>query len=198
MAHLVKSETPAENKNRWATSWLAFNDAQALFGHPFALDVCAEPVTAKVSRFIIDQDRFNELDPALVVIGQSGSFIYGEKQLIHAIDSLSNGWINGWWCNPPFDRKVEFICKAIKEDFHGRHGMMMLPYEPLTGWWQTYVDGYAAKVYEPNGRYNFYESDGVTKKTGVNFGSVFVLFDRTKKTTPRERFKRGFSEQQAK
>lgn len=192
MAHLVKSNTEPSDKNRWATNWTAFNDAQMLFGRPFVIDACAEPVTAKVSRFIIARDRFDELDQSLITLN-SESVTFAQEQTIHAIDALESGWLDGWWCNPPFDQKMAFICKAIKEDFNGHHGMMMLPYEPLTCWWQTYVDGFAAKIYEPDGRYNFYEADGQTKKTGVNFGSAFVLFDRDKRTTPRERFKRGIS-----
>jgi hypothetical protein len=31
-------------------------------------------------------------------------------------------------------------------------------------------------IYEPDGRYNFMERDGETKKSGVNFGSALVCF----------------------
>nr|WP_275125076.1 DNA N-6-adenine-methyltransferase [Vibrio fluvialis] len=103
-------------------------------------------------------------------------------------DGLLCDWEDGWWCNPPFDRKIEFIQKATEEMFKGRDGMMLLPYEPLSGWWIDLVDGFASVVYEPNGRYSFYEADGYTKKTGVNFGSVLLLFTRRKLETPRRKF----------
>lgn len=52
--------------------------------------------------------------------------------------------------------------------------MMLLPYEPLAQWWQDNLSDNVI-VYEPNGRYNFAERDGVTMKTGVNFGTALVL-----------------------
>ncbi len=78
--------------------------------------------------------------------------------------------------------------------FKGRDGMMLLPYEPLSGWWIDYVDGYASMVYEPNGRYPFYEADGYTRKSGVNFGSVLLLFTRRKLSTPRQKYTKFMTE----
>ncbi|ELB2852117.1 hypothetical protein QNE40_001327 [Vibrio alginolyticus] len=47
MAHLVKSKTVEGAKNKWATRWDCFFDAQFLFrrdtGKEFVLDVAAEP-----------------------------------------------------------------------------------------------------------------------------------------------------------
>lgn len=189
MAHVIKSTTNINDKNRWATTKECFLDAQKLYGKSFKLDVCAEINTAKVDSFIAPPNIF-ELDSVPIETLTCG-VINIDQPKIFAVDALKNNWINDWWCNPPFDQKISFICKAIEQDALGYHGMMLLPYEPLTQWWQTYVNGNAAIIYEPNGRYNFLESDGITKKNSVNFGSAFVLFDSTKKTTPRILFNRG-------
>ena len=53
--------------------------------------------------------------------------------------------------------------------------MMLLPYESLTNWWRDNL-AEGVIIYEPDGRYNFMERDGKTKKSGANFGSVLVSF----------------------
>lgn len=192
MTILVDSKTPDGVKNKWATQWPCFFDASTQFllatGKRFVLDVAAEPQTAKVNRFYLPPDWVNE--------HPSGSYdgLLPKNQYSRALnpkcvgfDGLQCDWEDGWWCNPPFDLKQEFIQKAVDEMFKGRDGMMLLPYEPLTVWWEELVEGYASMVYEPIGRYPFYEHDGHTKKSGVNFGSVLVLFTRKGIQTPRWR-----------
>lgn len=153
MAGLVnpgkKSTTSDDDKDYWATSWKQFNDAQALYGRPLAFDVCAEEATAKCG-------PINYFSP------ERGD------------DALQLNWPADWWCNPPFSRKVEFIRHGLLQASEGRPGMMLLPYEPLTQWWQDTLSDNVI-VYEPNGRYNFVERDGETMKNGVNFGSALVL-----------------------
>lgn len=185
MAILVKSTTPTGEKNRWGTTWECFNDAQTWymkrFGVGFEFDVCAEPQTAKVNQFYVStawaRRHYREL-------------MRGEFPGVQGVDALSNEWPSHWWCNPPFDNKPEFCIKAYEEDLNGRHGMMLLPYEPMTGWWLDHVEGKAARILVPDGRYGFYEVDGVTKKYGVNFGSAFVLWNHRERTTPIERIVR--------
>ena len=46
--------------------------------------------------------------------------------------------------------------------------MMLLPYEPLTTWWRRLL-AEDVIIYEPDGRYQFYERDGATRKSGANF-----------------------------
>lgn len=142
-----KSTTALKDADFWATSPKQFNDAQALYGRLFMWDVCAEPQTAKCAHYY--------------------SPVYGE-------DALEIDWHRDWWCNPPFSRKVEFIQHGLLQASEGRPGMMLLPYEPLAQWWQDNLRDNVI-VYEPNGRYNFAERDGVTMKTGVNFGTALVL-----------------------
>lgn len=174
MAILVKSHTNKSEKNRWATTWEAFADAQALYGRPFSIDVCAEPETAKCDRFFTSVDWFDN-NRANLLTGQAG-FSLTDKTIV-GFDALSQAWENDWWCNPPFDFKQDFIAYATAQaKQEGRSGMMFLPHEPLTGWWRKQIEGIATAVYLPDGRYPFYEVDGKTKKRGVNFGSAFVLF----------------------
>ena len=179
MANIVKSKTPDSDKNLWATTRECFADAKALYGRKFQCDVAALPVTAKCTSIIVPPSyTFTDGDDAL------GCNIIG-------VDALATDWPDDWWCNPPFDAKAEFIRQARKQQQDGRQGMMLLPYEPLTGWWRDMLADDVI-IYEPDGRYNFYEADGKTKKSGVNFGSAFVLFPACKiGQSIRAPFKRG-------
>lgn len=169
MAILIESKTADGAKNRWATADNCFADALALYGRAFSIDVCAEPQTAKVNRFYVSPEWLNS-QPSLDIIRK-----HSDKKIV-GFDALQCDWDHDWWCNPPFDLKIEFIKWAQIQTAAGRGGMMLLPYEPLTTWWRKHVTPFATAIYEPDGRYQFYEIDGVTKKTGANFGSVFVLF----------------------
>lgn len=197
MAILVKSKTPKSDKNRWATTWEAFQDGQALYGKPFALDVCAEPETAKVGRFYVSPEWFDNNRLSNFGLAGHKTFQLSQEKKIVGIDALAHDWDNDWWCNPPFDLKQVFIRYATEQARQGRSGMMMIPHEPLTGWWRQLVEGQATAVYLPDGRYPFYEIDGVTKKDGVNFGSCFVLFTpHVIKETIRVPFTRYFATEQ--
>lgn len=145
-----KSQTADGDKNFWATSWRQFYDAVHLYGRPFQWDVAAEGATTKTT--------------AATYFG-----------LDLGDDSLQLDWPTDWWCNPPFDRKVEFIQHARLQQAGGRPGMMLLPYEPVSNWWRENLMENVI-VYEPDGRYNFMERDGQTMKAGVNFGTALVLF----------------------
>jgi len=176
MAILVKSSTDSGEKDRWATQHGCFNDGQHLYGRPFKIDVAAEPETAKCDRFMVSPDWFewSRLD-TLSPYAQSGFNLRAEQRIV-GFDSLHCDWENDWWCNPPFTLKKQFLIQAAQQVAKGFSGMMLLPYEPLSGWWLEFVKPFATVIYEPDGRYNFYQADGVTKKHGVNFGSALVLF----------------------
>lgn len=147
-----KSETEASDKNRWSTQWHCFNDAQRLYGRPFEYDVAAEKATSKC-----------------------GAARYFGPDHINSTrrDALARGWPDHWWCNPPFDDKLKFIDHALEQRASGHPGMLLLPYEPCAGWWQDRFT-FGAIIYEPRGRYNFYEPDGITPKSGVNFPVALV------------------------
>lgn len=169
MAILVDSGTAAADKNFWATTPECFADGQALYGRPFELDVCAEPLTAKCQRY------------------------YGNPMLYDMVlDPRTSA--EHWWCNPPFDQKLEFIGHARRQQAAGRPGMMLLPYEPLAGWWIKRLS-FGVIIYEPDGRYQFCERDGETRKQGANFGSALVVFPTHHiAESPRIRFARGIGQ----
>mgnify|MGYP003662213074 CR=1 FL=1 len=54
--------------------------------------------------------------------------------------------------------------------------IMLLPFERTTGWWRDNINGKASRVYVPDGRYPFLETDGKTQKSNVNFASCFIEF----------------------
>lgn len=189
MVNLVKSKTDAKDKNRWATNWLCYDDAVKLNGKPFSIDIAAEPDTRKVNRFMVSPDWMR-----LAKRRKNGlALVKSDNYEIVAVDALSNEWEGNWWCNPPFDLKKAFLAKVAIELKKGHSGMMLLPYEPLNIWWKTLVAPIATCVYEPDGRYGFYETDGKTEKHGVNFGSVFVVFtpEGNSGLLPRVPFSRG-------
>lgn len=167
MTNLVKSKAASSDKNRWATTWECFWRAQELFGKKFNLDVCAEMDTTKCSLFIGPPSQ--GLDE--FVTRNS----HGQVQCVGR-DALVTPWRDDFWCNPPFDLKREFIDRAANQSAIGLSGMMLLPYEPCTKWFRELVMPHADTIYVPDSRYNFLEVDGVTKKTGVNFPSCFVLW----------------------
>lgn len=166
MTILVKSKTESSDKDYWATSNECFMDAAHLYGRNFCHDICAEKQTSKCGDFYWNKD-------------------------VDGIDALKMTWPDNYWCNPPFSEKMAFINKAIEMSKSGCQGMMLLPYEPLTAWWQSMMSK-GCIIYEPDGRYNFMERDGITMKSGVNFGVAFVVFTPlTISESPRIRFRRG-------
>jgi len=179
MAHLIKSSTDKNDKNRWGTSLDAFNDAKTVTGYSFILDACAEEATKKCEQFIspVDLNLLGEADHSL--------FTNWKQRFQKSLTSLAKLPVtapsvipSAIWCNPPFDDKQAFIQTAYECALNYKIPVvMMLPYERQTIWWQCMIHNIAAKVFIPDRRYNYLETDGITKKKGVNFGSCFVLFD---------------------
>jgi len=192
MAILVKSKTADADKNYWGTTWECFADGQHLYGRDFFVDVAAEPLTAKCERYFTTDQILADLitDPRdtkdLLRFAENhlGSVCFG-------LDSLNMDWPEHWWCNPPFDLKAEFIRHAKKQQAAGRPGMMLLPYTKLTDWWRSALNK-GCVIYEPDGRYPFYERNGIIKKSSPNFDSCFVAFPTFKiNESPIVRFHRG-------
>lgn len=148
-----KSNTDPEEKNRWATRWETFADAQRLYGRQFVIDVAAQQATSKVGNAYFGPDHTRE----------------------DWRDALAIDWPSDWWCNPPFDSKIAFVEHARKQQAAGRSGMMLLPYEPCSNWWAALLDENVI-IYEPDGRIGFYKPDGKTKRDGVNFPSALICF----------------------
>lgn len=181
MAILIDSGTHAADKNFWATTWECFADAQALYGRRFECDVAAEPLTSKCQHYFARPEMLDQLLDYRTRADIKLQMSLAERQGVICIglDSLNIAWPAHWWCNLPFDLKPEFIGQARKQQAAGRSGMMLLPYEPLTQWWRTLL-AEDVIVYEPDGRYQFYERDGATKKSGANFGCALVAFPTMK------------------
>lgn len=175
MAILNRSITAEDAKNRWGTQLGCFLDAQHLYGRKFAVDVCAEPETAKVKKFFASFEWREAQRWSAFGIGGMDGFDFRKGQKILGYDSLRHNWPADWWCNPPFDRKWDFVAHARRQQDAGRPGMMLLPYNPCSTSWRTKL-GSGVIVYEPDGRYNFVEPDGETKQSGANFESALVLF----------------------
>lgn len=181
MPILIDSGTPASDKNFWATTRECFLDAQMLYGRRFEVDVAAEPQTAKCNQYftshlfleqLLDYRTSATARAKLHQAEQSGVICMG-------LDSLNLDWPEHWWCNPPFDMKPEFIAQARKQQAQGKSGMMLLPYEPLTTWWRRTL-AEDVLIFEPDGRYQFYERDGQTRKSGANFGCALLAFPTMK------------------
>lgn len=196
MAILIKSNTPDSDKNFWATTWDCFADAQALYGRRFKCDVAAEPLTAKCKSYFARPELLDQL-----LHYRTRDEVRSQMRMTEArrdtwcdgLDSLQLKWPEHWWCNPPFDLKHDFIQHARKQQADGRSGMMLLPYEPLSGWWRRLLADDVI-IYEPDGRYQFYERDGETKKSGANFGCALVAFPTMRiGKSIRVPFERGFS-----
>lgn len=147
-----KSQTDEEDKNFWSTRHETMTDATRLYGRRFTFDVAAEPATAKCDDFYC---------------------------LARGEDALVLPWPADWWCNPPFDIKVQFIRRARFMQSIGHGGMMLIPYEPCSNWWRDHL-AEDVIIYEPDGRIGFYERDGKTRKAGVNFPSALVCFPTQK------------------
>lgn len=177
MTNLVNSRTTKATKNRWATTHYCFNDAKALTNFSFMLDAAAEEKTTKCSNYLSPHGfEYSSFKNALTVDWVDELYRIEAKfrNNVKAVKpSLKQVAI---WCNPPFDSKIKFIdiCAEVGKKVPV---VMLIPYERNTAWWRNNVHNKASTVYLPDGRYNFYETDGKTKKTGVNFASCFVVFE---------------------
>jgi phage N-6-adenine-methyltransferase len=97
-----------------------------------------------------------------------------------------------WFCNPPFSQKVEFIQKANKEVEKGNYGVMILPSDTSTEWFQHYIlDSDYLLLFTKRIEFgasperikmiqDMNTTDGGNRKEspGNSKGSVFVFFTR--------------------
>lgn len=169
MRNNVKTKTDLSKKDYWQTSDLAYDDACHLCGvEAFDIDVAASIGNRKCS-YYLDEDA----------------------------DALSVRWFSRdeayAWCNPPFSLKIEFLQKAYEQRKSGTI-CMMIPFEPATKWWRDNVDGKAAVVFVPDGRYSFVNPETGLVMSGVNFPSCFVVFNSLEVPTQYVNFERGVSQ----
>ena len=169
MSILVKSKTNSSDKNRWATTWRCFNHASLLTGYAFMLDACAEQPTAKCANYIGPEENAFNVDWVNRL-----SLIEQKVTNLNVVRMPTKQ--SAIWCNPPFDNKFEFIEECQRYSNLGLTTVMLLPWERTTNWWRDLIKDKASRVFVPDGRYPFYETDGKTQKSGVNFASCFVEF----------------------
>ncbi len=100
-----KSNTPVNEKDQAQTPIWFINSMQNLLGQQFALDVCADPETAKCENY------------------------YSPK---NNQDGLSLPWSRLNWCNPPFSDISPWIHKARFEAALGNHSVLIFPDTPET------------------------------------------------------------------
>lgn len=116
----------SSESHTWETPQNFFDKINAKYW--FNLDACAEPETAKVSRY------------------------YTKEQ-----DALKQDWQGVVWCNPPYGREqIKFIHKALEE--HKKHGstiVLLIPARPDTKVWQDTIFPNASSVCFVRGRLKF-------------------------------------------
>ncbi len=149
------SKTPAVHKDFWVTSPEAAQDASHLIGMEFGVDAAASNSrVAKAPIFITPEQ--DALDPFTLWTPPPGK---------------------ATWCNPPFSHKTDFIARAYDAATLHKHVVcMMLPYEPITKWWRTLIDGRATNVFVPDGRYHYLHPETLEPMREVTFASAFVVF----------------------
>ena len=100
-------------RSDWATPDSLFQMLDNEFH--FALDVCADPRTAKTPRW----------------------FSVGENGLTKEWDAIAIG--RSIWCNPPYGRVIGYwIEKAYRESRLGATVVLLLPSRTDTQWWHDY------------------------------------------------------------
>lgn len=128
----------------WETPEWVIEHARAMFG-TFALDVAAEAKNTKAGKFYTDRPT-HETD---------------------TINGLVQPWHMKWWCNPPYSNIGPWVEKATTAEVPG---LMLLPCDSSTQWWQKWVHGEAIVV--PIGRrIRFVGAPG-----SPTFHSVFALY----------------------
>ncbi len=174
-----KSKTEESSKDLWGTGLSLRSDAEALYGRAFKTDVCTFPHNAQANQYILPPSF---LDSFLDYRGWREKENFQKANQLNktciGFDGLNRKvpWGNDWFCNPPFSDQLRkaFITRALHEQYRGNAGTMILPYAPATGWFRQYL-GKGVIIYEPDGRYNYNDTNGLVQK-GCNFDSCVVVF----------------------
>lgn len=136
-----RSERLREIRDRQATPPELVRAAGRALTLSFAFDLCAEPATAKGSRF------WTREDDAL-----AGPWA---RRLVRQ-DVLPGAAL---WLNPPYSEISLWTARAVDAAQHGYIVVGLLPDDRSTGWYQKDVDGIAHTVLCPRARINFLDPD---------------------------------------
>ena len=153
-----------KESDRWATPPEVFDPLNAEFN--FTLDACAELETAKCRRYFTPTD-----------------------------DGLKQPWAGEVvWLNPPYSRGEpgSWLGKAWKETKAGATVVALVPHDPSTKWWQTWVkalrDGQdpavQVEVREWPSRIRFLKPDGSPAKSGYPKPCAVVIYRPTNVDAP--------------
>jgi len=115
----------------------------------FGLDVCATRKNTKVKRFFSKRDN-----------GLKKNWQGRKKQSVIC------------WLNPPYSEITAWLKKATLEADRGATVVCLLPLDPTTAWWFTYVATLACEVRFVGRRVKF-----VGEKSAAPFPSVLVVYD---------------------
>lgn len=133
----------------WATPWHIVRAIEAVDfgGVPFDLDACAQPHTAKATRFYsLEAGHNGKRDP----------------------------WRDHTWCNPPYEEQDEWIAKGVYEaEERGVNSAHLVLASTSSKYWRrmTFERG-TVDFYE--GRIAFLDETGTPVK-GASFSSALVL-----------------------
>lgn len=147
---MIKSNTPKNIKDLWATPLWVFLYAEYYWQIRFDLDTCALPHNAKVKNFISPEQ-----------------------------DTLKTNW-NGKYCwmNPPYSNPLPFVLRAIQQSvLHNKTVVMLLNVDTSTKWFDMCIRNAKEIVYITNGRIPFINSDTGKETDQNNKPQMLVLFE---------------------
>lgn len=147
---MIKSNTPKNIKDLWATPLWAFLYAEYYWQIRFDLDTCALPNNAKVKNFISPEQ-----------------------------DTLKTNW-NGKYCwmNPPYSNPLPFVLRAIQQSvLHNKTVVILLNVDTSTKWFDMCIRNAKEIVYITNGRIPFINSDTWRETDQNNKPQMLVLFE---------------------
>lgn len=95
----------------------------------FTIDVCALPINAKCESYFTPE-----------------------------MDGLSQDWVGGIWCNPPYGIEIEDWCRKASEEYmkdYCEFIVMLIPARTDTKWFHKYVLPHARLIIPIRGRLKF-------------------------------------------
>ncbi len=87
------------------------------------------------------------------------------------LDGLKIEWKDKTYCNPPYSKPLDWVCKAIKENKKGKTIVMLLRMDTSTRWFKLLQENNAVFMWI-NGRLRF--NDGKP----ANFPSMLVILNK--------------------
>lgn len=153
MEAYTKSTTKKEDKDRRATPPEVVSCIEEVIGMRFDIDVCAEPETAKASRYWTKENDALSFDWHLWAENRAVLFI-----------------------NPPYSAPTQWVRKAATEAKNGLFVVGLLPDDRSTEWYQKWIEGVAPIVYLPKSRISFINPSTGKRDPGNPKGAVIPVW----------------------